>query len=324
MKVIVPAAGIGTRLRPHTHTIPKSLLQVAGKPILGHILDEVEHLDVSEVIVVVGFFGEMIRKYVEKNYSFKTRFIGQDEPKGLGYAIHLTAQYFEDEPVLIILGDTIYHADLSSVIAGNENAIGTHIVSDPRRFGIAEVENDYISRLVEKPEKPTSNLAVVGIYFIKDSAMLAKCLREIVENEITTRGEFQLTDALQAMIMRGAQIRTFDVDGWFDCGKPETLLSTNQHLLTKVGPPPRLEGSVIIPPVFISPTAKVQNSILGPNVSIADGAAIASSIIRNSIVGQKAEVDHCMMESSLIGDYARVRMQFRKFNVGDSSEIGYS
>lgn len=324
MKIIIPAAGIGTRLRPHTHTTPKSLLNVAGKPILGHILDQAARLDMSEIILVIGFFGDRIKQYVSENYSFRVRFVEQEELKGLGYAIHLTSKYFDNEPVMIILGDTIYNADLSSVVAAGENAIGTHYVEDPGRFGVAELENGYITRLVEKPTEPISNLAVVGLYYLEDTAVLIDSLNEIVQKKITTRGEYQLTDALQIMIKKGTKIKTFDVPGWFDCGKPETLLSTNRHLLSKAGPPPKIEGSVVIPPVFISPTAKITGSIVGPNVTVADDAVIKETIIRDSIVGQKAEVQHCVMESSLIGDYARVQMRFRKFNVGDSSEIGYS
>ncbi|MCP4633983.1 MAG: NTP transferase domain-containing protein [candidate division Zixibacteria bacterium] len=324
MKVIIPAAGIGTRLRPHTHTTPKSLLNVAGKPILGHILDNVAKMDVSEVIPVVGFFGDRIRDYVTQNYNFKTRFVDQSELKGLGYAIHLTAEYLDDEPVLIILGDTIYEADLSEVITDNENAIGIREVDDPSRFGIAEMKDGYISRLVEKPENPKSNLAIVGIYYIKDTAQLVNALREIIDKKITTRGEYQLTDALQIMIRNGAGLKVFNVEGWYDCGKPETLLSTNRYLLGKLNSTPEIEGSVIIPPVYISPKADVRESIIGPNVSIADGAVVTKSIIKDTIIGRKSEVHQCVMDSSLIGDYAHVQMQFRKFNVGDSSEIGYS
>jgi len=299
-------------------------LQVAGKPILGHILDEVSKLEVSEVIIIINFFGEMIKKYVNSNYSLKVRSVEQEQLKGLGYAIHLAAPYFDGEPILIILGDTVYHADLNEVIATGENSIGTHVVHDPRRFGIAEVKNNKIVRLKEKPEIPTSNLAVVGIYYIRNVDLLSEALDEMMEKKTTTRGEYQLTDALQIMIDKGVEIGVFDVDGWYDCGKPETLLATNQFLLSQLKFFPSVKGSVIMPPVFISPTAEIINSVLGPNVSVADGAAIANSIIRDSIIGQKAEVDQCIMEFSLIGDYARVKMQYRRFNVGDSSEIGYS
>ncbi len=323
MKVVIPAAGIGTRLRPHTHTLPKSLLHVAGKPILGHILDEVKLLDVSEVVFVVGFFGNMIKRYVQENYDFKCRFIEQEELKGLGSAINLVAPYFDKEPVLIVLGDTIYRADLSDVIARGENAIGTHYVENPQRFGIAEAKDGYITRLIEKPEEPTSNLAVVGLYYIKDVDALSEALDEIVEKGIKTRGEYQLTDALQIMIERGVRTTVFNVEGWYDCGKPETLLSTNRFLLSQFKETPSIKGSVVIPPVFISPSANITNSIIGPDVSIAEGAVIVNSIIQDSIIGQKAQLYDCLMESSLIGDYARARMTFRKFNVGDSSEIGY-
>ncbi|MBD3168069.1 MAG: NTP transferase domain-containing protein [candidate division Zixibacteria bacterium] len=324
MKVVIPAAGIGTRLRPHTHTLPKSLLNVAGKPILGHILDRVAELEVSEVIFVVGFFGNMIKKYVNENYNLNATFVEQEELKGLGYAIHLCGEYFNDESVLIILGDTIYRADLNAVIKDSENSIGTHKVDDPRRFGVAVVKDGYITELVEKPDEPVSNEALVGIYYIKDIQSLTRSLAEIVDKGIKTRGEYQLTDALQIMLKNGARIKTFDVPGWFDCGKPETLLSTNKHLLSKLeNSRPDIPGTVIIPPVFVGRGVKVENSIIGPNVTIAGDTVIQNSIIRDSIIGKGSVVKDCMMEDSLIGEYAQVRMQFRSFNVGDSSEIGY-
>jgi len=323
MKAIIPAAGIGSRLRPHTHTAPKALLHVAGKPILGHILDELLSFGIDEVIIVVGFLGEKIVDYVTKNYKIKTTFVTQQELNGLGWAIYLTREYINSEPILIILGDTIFETDLSGVLNGQYDSIGTKIVEDPRRFGIAETDGKFVTELIEKPEHPTSNLALVGIYYIKSIQLFQKCLDELIEKKITTRGEYQLTDALQLMIKHGTKMTTFNVEGWFDCGKPETMLSTNKYLLSQITSVDTREGNVLIPPVFISPSAVLENSVVGPYVSVGDDSRIVSSVIRDSIISEGAEVIECLLEESLIGNNSIISGQFKRANLGDSSEIKY-
>ena len=322
MKAIIPVAGIGTRLRPHTYTVPKVLLNVAGKPILAHILDIVQQLKITEVVLITGFLGEQIVDYVNKHYRFKCTFIEQRELKGLGYAIsRATPEMKDDEPVLIILGDTIFEADLMPVIRGGYDALGIKKVADPRRFGIVEMKGKFIKQLVEKPNKPKSHLAVVGVYFIRNTNLFKECLKEIVTRKIKTKNEYQLTDALQLMIQRGVNFKTFKVNEWYDCGKPETLLETNRRLLAKTKLVMKRKGSLILPPVFISKSAQVENCILGPNVSVADQAVLKNSIIRNTIIGEKARVENTTMDSSLIGNHAQVKGIFRQLNVGDSSEI---
>jgi glucose-1-phosphate thymidylyltransferase len=324
MKAIIPVAGAGTRLKPHTHTVPKALIYVAGKPILGHILDELESLGVTEIIFIIGYLGEMITEYVDTNYRFKSYYVRQDELNGLGQAINLARDYVQDEPILIILGDTIFKADLQSVLNGDNSAIGVKNVRDPKRFGIVEMKNGYIARLVEKPDEPKSDLAIVGIYFIRNSVLLFKCLEEIIAKDIRTKGEFQLTDALQMMIDRKEKMRTFLIDGWYDCGKPETLLETNRYLLERIHHEITVDGSIIIPPVFIADSVSIENSIIGPFVSIADNSFISNSVIKNSIVNKNSVVKNILLIESLIGDKASVNGKFNKLNVGDSSEIDFT
>lgn len=324
MKAIIPAAGIGTRLRPHTYTEPKVLLHVAGKPMLAHILDELVNLGIDEVVIVVGPMGEKIADFVRKKYRFKAHFVEQKELLGLGHAVKTASKHFDNEPALIILGDTIFEADLKSVINSEYDSIGTKYVDDPRRFGIAEVEDGFITELVEKPPEPKSHQALVGIYYIRSTDLLKECLQEVVDNHIRTRGEYQLTDALQLMIKKGCKMTTFNVEGWYDCGNVETTLETNRRLLAKLPPPRQIKGSVLIPPVYISPSAQVENSIIGPDVSVADEAKIKHSIIRNSIISQGASVSNSILESSLIGKNAQVSMAFGELNVGDSSQVGHS
>ena len=329
LKVIIPVAGLGSRLRPHTHTAPKVMLQVAGKPMLGHILSELTQYDVDEITLVVGHMGEAIRDYVLATYPFKFHFEPQEELKGLGHAIWLTAPRYRDRkgPLLIILGDTIFDADFKSIIGSNGNWIGVKEVDDPKRFGVVELEGKHIRAMIEKPEKPPTNLAIVGIYYFTQPQMLFECLDEVIGKQKTTKGEFQLTDALQGMIERGAVMKPFIIDGWYDCGKPETLLSTNRSLLTKLYSEEtstqayEFDGSLIKPPVSIGRDVRIVNSIVGPFVTVADGVTITNSIIRNSIVSEHATVENMLLDASIIADNAKAAGHSYALNVGDASEI---
>jgi len=324
MRAIIPVAGVGSRLRPHTYTLPKVLLSVAGKPIIGHIMDKIISEKITEATLVVGYMGEMIREYLSTAYpSFPVDYVEQEEHLGLGHAIYISSHTITSEPILIILGDTIFDVDLGPILKGKDSSIGVKEVDDPRRFGVAETVNGYISRLVEKPENPVSHLAVVGIYYIRNTALLLSTLREIVENQIRTKNEYQLTDALQLMLDRGEKISTFKVDGWYDCGKPETLLATNRALLEKQPPSTPVEGIVVVNPVYISPTAKVTNSVIGPFTTVGDHAVIDESVIRNSIISESARVQRALLENSIVGNGSVVKGSYKRINVGGSSEIDF-
>jgi glucose-1-phosphate thymidylyltransferase len=323
MKAIIPVAGIGTRLRPHTHTIPKALVQVAGKPILGHILDELTPLGVREAVLVTGYMGERVKDYVENAYpGLDVCYVHQEERLGLGHAIHLTRECIDEGPVLIVLGDTIVTADFSALIGGDLTLIGVKEVEDPQRFGIVEIEGGAVKSLVEKPDVPPSNLAIVGLYYIVNAPLLFECLRKVVEQDIRTKGEYQLTDALILMLERGEEMGAFPVEGWHDCGLPETLLETNRFLLERSGGNGKgIEGSIIVPPVSIDPTAVIERSVVGPHVSVAAGSRICDSVVKDSIINANAWVEKSLLAQSLIGEGAVVRGNYRKLNVGDSSEI---
>jgi glucose-1-phosphate thymidylyltransferase len=324
-RAIIPVAGVGSRLRPHTHTVPKALIHVAGRPMLAHILDDLERLGVKDVVLIIGHMGEHIREYVDREFPQLNRiYVEQEERLGLGHAVRLAKDHVIGHPAFIVLGDTIFRADFSAVIGGDESRIGVKEVEDPRRFGIVEVKDGIASRLVEKPDHPTSNLAIVGVYYIADSPMLFGALDTLVEKDLRTKGEYQLTDALQLMIERGHRIRPFVVDGWYDCGKTETLLATNRELLELKGPPhPSVapEGAVLVQPVAIDPTAVIERSIIGPFVSIAARAVVREAIVRDSIVNEDAVVEQILLDGSVIGENALVRGTFRHLNVGDSSEV---
>jgi glucose-1-phosphate thymidylyltransferase len=296
-------------------------LNVAGKPIIAHILDSIAAQGIRDVTIVIGYMGELIKDYVTKNYSLNLSFVQQPEPLGLGHSIWCARESIGSEPVFIILGDTIFDVDVARVIASKQNMLGVKEVDDPRRFGVVEMSSGYISKLVEKPENPTSNLAIVGLYHITDSALLRECLCHVVDNNVRTRKEYQLTDALQLMIERGTRFSTFNVDGWYDCGKPDTMLDTNRFLLEKQSNSGTRDGSVIIPPVFISETAQVERCVIGPFATVAAGACVVDSHVRNSIISDGAIVTRSMLEGSIIGNNAVVRGNFSRLNVGDSSEI---
>ena len=323
MKAIIPAAGIGTRLRPHTHTLPKALLYVAGRPIISHILDDVKRVGASSVVLIVGYKGDLIREYVEREYKdLNADFVVQEERLGIGHAVDLTRSVADTgEPALIILGDTILRTDLEKVVASRTNVLGVKEVDDPRRFGVCEVRGKKILKLVEKPERPPSNLALVGLYYLRDSALLFEVLGEQISKNIRNHGEYQITDALQMMIDRGCDFETFKVGEWFDCGKPEAMLETNRRLLEGKFEAPRAEGSVFVPPVSVAPTAKIVNSIVGPHVSIAADSVVDNAIVRDSIIDRGASVRDCLLQGSIIGSHTVIKGSFQRLNIGDSSEV---
>ncbi len=323
MRAIIPVAGFGSRLRPHTYTVPKVLLNVAGKPIIGHILDKIIADGFDEATIIVGYLGDKIREYIISNFKLNVDFVEQAEPKGLAHAIFLSRQTFGSNPVLIILGDTIFDVNLRPVINEKYSSIGVKEVDDPRRFGVVESRDGFVSRLVEKPEHPTSNNVIVGLYWIRNPKLLEECIDEMFKKDIRTRGEYQLTDALQLMLQKGEKIRTFNVDGWYDCGKPETLLATNRHLLEKMNQHIELKDVVVIPPVYVSEKAKITNSVIGPFATIAHGAIVTDSIIRNSIVSEDAQVHKSLLENSIVGNNALVQGNLKRINIGDSSEIEF-
>ncbi len=342
MKVIIPLAGFGKRLRPHTYTKPKPLVNVAGKPVLGHILDKLNNLDIEEIIFIVGYLGEQIEEYVENTYNFCTRYIEQKELLGQAHAIYLARDYVQ-VPVLIIFVDTIFEADLKALAdLTSDGAIYVKEVDDPRRFGVVTLQGGFITRFVEKPSRPVSNLAVIGVYYIKDAAMLFECIEELIARNIQTNGEYFLADALQLMIERETRFSAPVVDVWEDCGTVESLLRTNRYLLCKrVSNGQGGVNSIIIPPVHIARSASVTNSILGPYVhigerstvtdsivgpyvSLSPDSQVVSSIVKDSIINEGSFIEAATLSSSLIGQNATVRGAFERLNVGDSSEIDSS
>lgn len=326
MKVILPVAGVGTRLRPMTLHLPKCLLPVAGNTIIGHILDALSSLPVTEYIFVTGYQAEKVEEYIQKSYShLNSRFVLQANPQGLGEAIHLCLPWLtDDEPLLIILGDTLFDADLLSLSHSSTNVLCTRVVQDPARFGVAVTSPDgRISRLVEKPQNFISNQALVGIYFIQDVQSLHRSLDALIANNVRTRGEYQLTDALQLMIDEGAPFYSGQIRGWLDCGKPDAMLETNRLLLSRNAPEKRrtYPGTTVIEPCYIADDVEITNSIVGPNVSLHEGCKVLGVMLRDSVVAANCYLENASLERSLLGESVTVRRFHGSLNLGDHSEI---
>ncbi|MDQ3071946.1 MAG: sugar phosphate nucleotidyltransferase [Bacteroidota bacterium] len=330
MKAVIPVAGFGTRLRPHTHTQPKALIPVAGKPILAHIVDALEDAGFKEFVFIIGYLGEKIQDYMTESYPhLKCEFVVQTVREGIGHALWMAKDHLKGEnELLIALGDTIFDMDMKDFMRVPTSALGTKKVEDPRRFGVAELDDSgFISRLVEKPAIPVSNLALVGIYKIKEVDALMEALQYNITNDIRTKNEYQLTDALMRMIEKGTRFSSYSIENWFDCGKKDALLETNAILLKKPEFTSKaehnFENTILIPPVYIADDCNIRNSILGPNVSIGAKVTIENSIIRETIIGPEAQIRHSVLHESLIGNEAVLNMLSQSLNLGDSAEITY-
>lgn len=327
---IIPLAGIGSRLRPHTHTQPKAMVPVAGKPILAHIMDNLIEHGVESFVLVIGYFGDKIQTFVTQNYPKQNvHFVVQEFKEGIGHAIWLSQKYINaNDEMLIVLGDTIFNVDLSPMLSSPNSVIGVKKVADPRMFGVAELnDTGGVEKLVEKPLIPKSNLAMVGLYKIKEAQLLIQALDENIKSNLRTHNEFQLTDGLMNLIKKGIKIETFTVDDWYDCGNKEVLLETNAMLLNRrktLVDPKKFDNIIIIPPVSISENCKIANSIIGPNVSIGDNVVINQSIIKNSIIGSFSQLDTVLLHDSLVGSDAILKGLSQSLNLGDNTEISFS
>lgn len=330
MKAIIPVAGAGTNLRPHTYTQPKALIPIAGKTILSYIVDQLQEAGIREYIFIVGYLGEKIQEYVEHAYPhLRTHFLYQNERKGTGHAILLAQQLVGNDEIMVVLGDTIAEYDVKEVVNAPGSLLAIKKVDDPRSFGVAELDdNDQVERVVEKPSIPKSNMALVGIYKIKETQLLFECLTQLFTEDIRTQGNYNLTDALQCMIHKGASFKAFRVKSWFDCGKKDSLLESNATMLKKLGGNTHplshsYENTIIIPPVSIATGCSIKNSIIGPHVAIGSNTTVNYSILRDSIIGSYTTLFEVVLDNSLIGSDASVKGLSRSLNIGDNTEIDF-
>jgi glucose-1-phosphate thymidylyltransferase len=330
LKAIIPVAGAGAKLRPHTYTQPKALIPIAGKTILSFIVDQLQEAGIREFIFIIGYLGEKIQDYVKLTYPhLDTHFVQQSERQGTGHAVKLTQDIVGQDEVIVVLGDTICEYDAREVVNSPYNMLGVKKVDDPRVFGVAELGVDeFVDHVVEKPSIPKSNMALVGIYKIRETQFLFGCLHHLLSEGIKTNGEYNLTDALQNMIAHGARFKSFKVKNWYDCGKKETLLMSNATLLKKMGgnvnpKTHTYEDTIIIPPVSIAPGCTIRNSIIGPHVAIGGNTNIQHSIMRDSIIGSYTNLYEVVLDNSLIGSDASIKGLSRSLNIGDNTEIDF-
>jgi glucose-1-phosphate thymidylyltransferase len=322
MQVIIPLAGKGTRLRPHTHLVPKPMLKVAGRPVMDWVMDRLTGLNVSEIIYITGHLKEQVEQYTRTHYKYPSRFIEQRVQDGTAGAVNL-ARPFVKEPVLIIFVDTVFEADLTLINRTSaDGIIWAKEVEDYQRFGVVVTDKDgYMTKIVEKPSTPISKLANIGLYYIKDVDALWKGIDHTLASP-ANKGEFYLTDAFQHMIEHGRKILTAEVGGWYDCGKLDTLLETNETLLRQGHAKHQaFPGVTIIDPVLIQDGVTIERSTIGPNVTLEAGTKVSGSTLSHTIVGQKSSISNSTLHHSMLGDRVVVSGLKASTTLGDDAEV---
>jgi glucose-1-phosphate thymidylyltransferase len=323
--MIIPMAGFGKRLRPHTYSRPKPMLNVAGEPILKHILDSLLGAEIDEFIFIVGYLGEQIEDYFRANYAFKSTFVVQAEMLGQSHAIWLAREHIRG-PAMVMFADTLFETDLSVITKTDADAIAfVKEVDDPRRFGVVELDSTgRVTRFVEKPTSLDNKQVVIGLYYLRDSSAMLKAIDTQMIEKRMTKDEFFIADAFQIMVDNGSVFRTQAVNSWLDCGKPETILETNRYLLEHghdTGATFTQKDVAIIPPVNIHPSARIENSVIGPHATICANCQISHSIIRDSIIDTGADVRNLILEQSLVGRNATLTGHPQTLNIGDDSSL---
>jgi glucose-1-phosphate thymidylyltransferase len=330
VKVVIPLAGKGTRLRPHTHVTPKPLLKVGDKPVMSYILDDLRDLGVNEAVVITGHLKEKVQEYMEREYpDFQAVYVEQTEQRGTADAVRLAEPYAHDE-LLIIFVDTLFDADLSVVktlpadVAG---VIWAKEVEDYQRFGVIVTdENGFMQRIIEKPSEPISKLANIGLYYIRDWKLLFEGIRHVMDSPPGGAGEYYLTDAFQYMVDHGARIKTIAIEGWYDAGKPETLLETNHHVLstTRGKAPVGGRNVTVHEPVHVADGVELEDAEIGPNVTLSAGSVVRRSRLSHTIVGEKTVIEGSELSHSLVGSNVTLKGVKGKVDVGDNSVVDVS
>jgi glucose-1-phosphate thymidylyltransferase len=322
VQLIIPLAGKGTRVRPHSHLIPKPMLKVAGRPVIDWVMDRVEGLPVTELIFITGHLKDQVEAYVTDRYGYPCRFIEQKVQDGTAGAVNLARPHVR-EPVLIIFVDTVFEADLTLINRTEaDGIIWAKEVEDYQRFGVVVTDGDgFMTRIVEKPSEPISKLANIGLYYIRDIDGLWQGIDHTLAAP-PNKGEYYLTDAFQWMIDRGRKILTAEVGGWYDCGKLDTFLETNQILLEK-GARRRGEypGSTIVEPVLIEDGVTIANSTIGPNVTIEQGTRITDSTVSHALIGPRCTITGSALTTSMLGSRVVVNGFSGSLSATDDSEI---
>jgi glucose-1-phosphate thymidylyltransferase len=330
MKVIIPLAGFGTRMRPHTWSRPKPLLHVAGHTVIGHLLDQLSPITTAEVVFVVGYKGDEIEAWIRHHYPhLNSHFIIQEEALGQAHALWLCRDFLGDGEALVAFGDGIVAADYETI--GDTTADGVCLVQemeDPRKFGVVVTdEADRIVDFIEKPKTAEHKQVIAGIYWFRHGHILRHALDTVIREERMTRGEFYLADAYQVLLQQGTPLVTKPCHYWLDAGNPENILSSNARLLSIGFHSDDLiersytEEFTALPPAYLHESARIDSSIIGPYVSIAANATLKNAIVRNSIIDEGAVIENCILDGALIGQRAHVRGQGLQLFIGDDSSL---
>jgi len=336
LKIVIPMAGWGTRMRPHTWSKPKPLVGVAGKTSFEHLMDIFETLpepNRTEYVFIVGpYLGEtQIPAFIKKHYpGITAHYVVQGEMKGQSHALYLARQYLTG-PMLMIFSDTLIETDFSFLDREKSHGVAwVKAVPDPRRFGVAEVnEEGWVKRLIEKPQTKENDLAVVGCYYFKSAEDLMAAIEEQMQRNVQLKNEYFLVDAINILLERGALIRVEKVDTWLDTGTIDATLETNQYLLKRMDfKPEERPGVKVVPPVFIHPTARISEAVIGPNASIGPDCKINQAVIQDSIIEEGTQITHAALTHSLIGRDCVVEGQPDKeeassLNIGDNSDVRF-
>ncbi|WP_029034326.1 sugar phosphate nucleotidyltransferase [Salinimicrobium terrae] len=335
MKIIVPMAGRGSRLRPHTLTVPKPLIPIAGKPIVHRLVEDIAKVldeKIDEIAFIIGEdFGEKVEtdlKEIAKTLGAKGTIYYQDKPLGTGHAIMCAKNSLEGSAV-IAYADTLFKADFT-LDKEADAVIWVKQVENPSAYGVVKLnEKREITELVEKPKEYVSDLAVIGIYYFKDVAVLKKELQGVLDNNIIRGGEYQINDGIEAMKQKGARFVPGKVDEWMDCGNKQVTVETNTRMLNflqedgedLVASDVEMENSEIIEPCFIGENVVLKNAKIGPNVSVGNGTKISNSTIKNSLIQTFAEVENANLYNAMIGNFAKFNGEFTEISIGDYSVL---
>lgn len=335
MKIVIPMAGKGSRLRPHTLTIPKSLIPIAGKPIVQRLMEELEKsvkIPIEEIAFIIGDFGQEVENelmQVANNLGAKASIHHQEQPLGTAHAL-LCAKNAFNGPMVIAFADTLFRADFN-LDAKADGLIWAKKVDNPSAYGVATCDAEgYITGFIEKPASFVSNLAIIGIYYIKDSALLKNEIQHLVDRNIKQNGEYQLTNALENMRKKGMRFLPKTVDEWMDCGNKNAIIDTNSKILefergksNLIHPQARIKNSLIIEPCFIGNDATIENSKIGPYVSIGKNTVVKNSNIESSLIQDHTKITHANLSNSMIGNNTSYIGLSREISLGDYSVLGF-
>ena len=329
MKLVLPIAGYGKRMRPHTWSKPKVLIDVAGKPMLGHVLDQFADVGIEEVIYITGWLGEQVKPYVTSNYpQYGAQFVVQEDLVGQSHAIWLAREHVSG-PCFVVFADTISRINIKAMTEAQADAVlGVFEVEDPRRFGVAFTRPDgTVQRVVEKPKTVQHQLAVMGVYFIREGKDLVAAIEQQMARRQMLKGEFFLADAFNLMIEQGARFVTETMTVWQDCGVPSAHLATNRWLLenghdNSLYTQASLAHSQLVPPVHLGNDVTIENSLIGPHAVVEAGCHIVNSQLRDTIIMADSTVLDSQLDHSLVGERVMVRDYQGSLNVGDDCEVG--